>query len=261
MQSIGFGSDSATYRQPYSEVGLFAQVLPERIFESRFIRDLMHTRNVGFERRFPPSCFPEVVAQTMFPVLSSSGRDRDLADELARNLPRWVGWIPVVGKAGHRRWIRWKDAHRIENQIVLHPGDVRIQIPTRDQGSIDFAILVSNFSGQRIEADRVELHHMSISGRSLQRRSEMLKIHGIVQPHRTEMLRFLVDLQGGDVRQAIEGIGRASNPWCTPQATTNIYADIVFLAGRERFRKNLHYSLNPVDCNVTGGVPESLTVT
>jgi hypothetical protein len=182
----------------------------------------------------------------------------DLAKELTSGLPRVVRWLPTLIKAGNRRLNRWKVDRRMENQVRLHPIDARIEVRAQDQATIHFSIMVANFSKRICECDRLELDSISVGGRNLQRNSDMIRVRGEFFPRSLMPLWFQIDLRGSDVRDLIYGISKASNSWQSPQASVRIYGDILFLAGKERFRKSVNFQWDWATCNVMNGLPEAI---
>jgi hypothetical protein len=165
----------------------------------------------------------------------------DLTKELASGLPRLVRWIPTVVKAGSRRLTRWKLDRKMENQVSLQPIDARIDVRAHDQATINFSLMVANFSKRVCEPDRLELDSISVGGRNLQRNSDMIKVRGEFFPRSVMPLWFPIDLRGSDVRDLIQGISKAGNAWSSPQASVRIYGEILFIAGSERFRKPVNF--------------------
>lgn len=86
----------------------------------------------------------------------------------------------------------------------------------------------------------------------------MINVRGEVAPRTVSNLWFTVDVRGSEVADLVQGISKASNLWCSPQASVRIYGEILFLAGSERFRKPVNFQWDWATCRVTNAVAESL---
>jgi hypothetical protein len=180
----------------------------------------------------------------------------DLTKELAQSLPRLVGWMPPVTRAGYRRFVRWKQSRKTENQLWLHPMQARIEARLADHAIINFSLLVANFSKRSVEADRLELDSISVGGRNLQRNSDMIKVSGEIPARTMTPLWFDIDLRGSDVSELLRGISKASNAWSSPQASVLIYGRILLLAGPERIKKPVNFTWDWARSNVMNGLGE-----
>ena len=197
-------------------------------------------------------------AEVSFLLEPQDHTKEDLTKELAHGLPRLVGWVPTVAKAGYRGFSRWKLARRTENQVRLQPIDARIDVRSPDHATINFSLVVANFSKRICEPDRLELDSISVGSRNLQRNSDMIKVSGEFHPRSMTPLWFSVDLRGSDVRELIQGISKASNAWSSPQANVLIYGAILFLAGSERFKKPINFNWDWARSNVMNGLGETI---
>lgn len=86
----------------------------------------------------------------------------------------------------------------------------------------------------------------------------MISVRGEFLPQTLTLLWFPIDFRGSDIRELISGISKASNVWASPQASVRIYGDILFLAGKERFRKSVNFQWDWATCSVMNGLPETL---
>jgi hypothetical protein len=145
-----------------------------------------------------------------------------------------------------------------ENRMRLHPVDARIEVRAEDQATIHFSIAVANFGTRTCEPDRLALDSVSVGGRNLHRSSDMISVRGEFLPQTLTLLWFPIDFRGSDIRELISGISKASNVWASPQASVRIYGDILFLAGKERFRKSVNFQWDWATCSVMNGLPETL---
>jgi hypothetical protein len=194
---------------------------------------------------------------SFFPDSEETAKE-DFANELRRDLPKIIRWIPTVIKAGNRRYGRWKVDRKPENRIRLHPVDARIEVRAADQATIHFSIVVANFGSRTCEPDRLALDSVSIGGRNLHRSSDMINVRGEFPPQTLTLLWFPIDFRGSDVVEMIRGISKASNPWSSPQASVRTYGEILFLAGKERFRKPVNFQWDWATSSVMNGLPETL---
>lgn len=184
--------------------------------------------------------------------------DKDLASELARNLPRGLGWIPTLFKFGRKTLSEWRNRRKTENLVFVDPVSVEIDLHAQDEGLLYFTFLVSNFSKQQLTIDRLELDNIQVGARALQRKSDMLKVHGEIRPRTTESIRISVDLHGSDIRNVAQGISKAYNLWSSPGALTTISAQVVFLYDGHRFCKSIYSHVEPIRCNVGNNLEEFL---
>ena len=183
---------------------------------------------------------------------------KDLAEDLAKTLPKWVSWIPVVGKASYRWWDRRKVQRRIENQVLVEFMSARLYVHARDEASVELLFHITNLSSVSVEIDRLELHSLQIGTRSLQRRGDMLKMSGTVLGRSTNRISAHIDLHGSDLRHVIQGVGKSVNLWSSPQASVSVYAQILFLTAKARFHTTLQHSTDLVECRIGTAVAEAL---
>lgn len=182
----------------------------------------------------------------------------DVADDLARNLPRWVGWIPVAGKASYKWWSARKRRRSPEARVVAKLSTARIEINAVDDGSIELRFSLVNFGNRPVEVDRLELHRLSVGARNLQRKSDMIKMTGTLAPQRIDEMTVGIDLNTVDIRSVVQGITNATNSSSSPQVSVSVYADILCIAGKRRFRKTVDHSASCVASHVLTDVVQAL---
>lgn len=193
----------------------------------------------------------------MAPHPENNAQD-DFSRELARNLPRSIGWLPTISKGARSLFARWQADRKIEHRVSVHAVEASIYVRAKDLASIDFTILVGNCSKRRLEPDRLELSSIMVGGRTVYRNSDMIQVRSEIPTRSTQKLWFSIELTGSGVGDVARGIPKASNLWCSPQTSVRIYGDILFLAGHERFRKSVNFDWYPVACNVPNDVYQAL---
>jgi hypothetical protein len=175
---------------------------------------------------------------------------QDISDDLARTLPRWIGWVPVIGKAGYRRYAAMRARNSIDAMFRIEPLYCELYIPDKDSGVVTIGLLAINFSKKVVEVDRAELHSIQVGSRGISRTSEMLKAHTLVAPRSTANIYLGIDLFGADVRNAGEGVTVASNPKSAPSVNVRFHLTLVLHVGSKRIRRNVEGSLDPRRCFV-----------
>jgi hypothetical protein len=193
----------------------------------------------------------------MHSSLIHEGRE-DLAEDLARTLPKWVSWIPVVGKASYRRWVQGRSRRQPENLLNIEFLSSRIDLYARDEGLIQLEFLATNFGPRPLEIERVELMSLQVGSRSLRRRGEMFAMTYSVPTTSSIRTTLHVDLVGGDLRNVAQGVGKALNGWTSPQVTVAVYGAFHCFDRHRRFRKALQRSTDMVYCTMSETVVESL---
>jgi hypothetical protein len=166
--------------------------------------------------------------------------------------------VPVVGKRSYKWWLRRQQRQRAENNFSAEFLSARVDANTRDEASIELTFNFVNLSAVNVEVDRLELHSLSIGGRTLQRRGDMLQLTGTVGPRSSNRLSVRMDLHGSDIRHLVQGIGKSVNAWSTPHVAVSAYVTLVCLTTKERFRKTLQQNSQLVECHVASAVAEAL---
>jgi hypothetical protein len=176
--------------------------------------------------------------------------NQDISDDLARTLPRWIGWIPVIGKAGYRKYAAIKNRNSIDALFRIEPWYCEVYIPDKDSGVVTIGLLAINFSKKIVEVDRAELHSIQVGSRGIGRTSDMLKAHTLVGPRSTANIYLAIDLFGADVRNSSEGVSVASNSKSAPSVNVRFHLTLVLHVGSKRIRRNVEGSLDPRRCFV-----------
>lgn len=182
----------------------------------------------------------------------------DLTGDLAKSLPRWVGWVPVVGKATHRWWVARRAQRQPTNNVEVQVVSGSIHAHARDEANMELRFVVVNYGKHLIEVDRLEVHSLAAGSRSLQRKADMINMSGAVRPRSTSVLSVTIDLRGSDIRNVVQGVRQATNTLSSPQGGIGIYADIVFLARKERFKKTVQLTVDSVLWNIGTALGETL---
>lgn len=182
----------------------------------------------------------------------------DLAEDLARTLPRWVSWVPIVGRASYRSWTRFRARRQPENWLTIDLLSSRIDLHVRDEGSIQLEFLATNFGTRDLDIERVEVFSLQVGVRNLRRRGEMFAMSYSIPARGSVRTTLQVDLLGGDLRQVAQGVGKAVNAWTSPQVSVSLYSCVHCLDRHHRFRKLVQSSTNIVSCNMSEAAVASL---
>jgi len=217
------------------------------------IRSSANYAHVKLQGRYP------FALRQMVDRLLAHEDTKDLAEDLAKALPRWVSWIPVVGKASYRRWVRFRTKKQPENRLQVELLAARIDLHARDEAFIQLDFQAMNFGPRALEIDRVEVVSLQVGSRRLRRRGEMFAMSYSIPPMSSRRTTLHVDLLGGDLRHVVQGISKAVNGWTSPDARVSVYGSLHCLDRGRRFRKALqHDSTSAVFCNMSDTVVEAL---
>lgn len=175
----------------------------------------------------------------------------ELTEDLAKTLPRWVGWIPIVGRATFRWWQGSKDRALPQNNFTIELVSARVDVSARDEGSVNLHFSIANFGKRGVEIDRLELHSLGINSRQLQRRSDTIKMTGWIRSGQAVRNHVDINLHEPDVRSLIHSIEKSQNQWSTPRMSVSFYGEILCISGKDRFRKVLQTAVSEVECFVS----------
>lgn len=179
----------------------------------------------------------------------------DAVVEVANSLPRWVAWVPLLGRWLSRHLRNHAAAKAHANRLELFGLSARLYAESKDVADLRLEMLAINYSNSPKEIDRAELHSVRVGMRSLARRSDSLQAHYVIQPKAAQWMRLDVDLRESDVRSALEGIPDSphSKYWHPP----DVHVQLTFvLEGKARSRVYFDHSLPLAQCN---GPVEMLT--
>jgi hypothetical protein len=195
-------------------------------------------------------CIFPLMPSRHLPDDSGSSPHPDFPTELARNLPRTVGWIALVWHRVAVRYSNWRHRRKIENLVQLRPLEIRVEIAAADKGKIHFGFAVSNFGRVQIDAERVELYGVQVGSRALEATSEMLRVSGCIPPRTVGLVVFAVDLSPADIRNVVEGVDVAPNTRSSPRADVYVHAGIVFSTPKRPFTWSFDFTTGAVKVRI-----------
>lgn len=148
-----------------------------------------------------------------------------------------------------------------ENAISVRLSQVRIVIEAADSGVIYFTLLAFNDSSIAAEADRLDVHSITIGTYMLKTHDQSISKVYTLPPRSPAELTFAFGLESVNVRIALTGITPAPNLRATPTATTRLSGTLVLMQNEKRVTVGIEQQMPPTQISIVNSVVDALKST
>lgn len=175
-------------------------------------------------------------------------------DDLVHTLPKWLAVIPAGFRWAHRAIGRHKTAREFANRVEFCPLHAHLYADRPDSGSLKLQFLVINFSKRRREIDRAELQSLYVGVRGLNRRSDNLQAHRVLEARSWQWFQLDLELSSADIRSAVEGISGSTHNKNWQPSDVRVSITFVFDTPGGRARHHVEVSMPLASSNVLSPV-------